>query len=175
MPVLYVHGNHEGYGHNLDSVLDEIRSASAATDNVHLLDCGEYIVGQVRFLGATLWMDFQLFGDDERHASMLEAENVMTDYKRIRLAKKCYRKLRATDTLQYHAMQKSWLNKKLQECAASCSSLSLSTISTARVNDSIGISSAPASPALLCIAAKASQSTWASSTRRYPASTACCR
>ena len=115
LPVLYVHGNHEGYGHNLDSVLDEIRSASAATDNVHLLDCGEYIVGQVRFLGATLWTDFQLFGDDERHASMLEAESVMTDYKRIRLAKKCYRKLRATDTLQYHAMQKSWLNKKLQE------------------------------------------------------------
>lgn len=39
----------------------------------------------------------------------------MTDYKRIRLAKEGYRKLRATDTLQYHALQKSWLNKKLQE------------------------------------------------------------
>src|SRR5471032_2551068 len=115
LPVLYVHGNHEGYGQNLDSVLDEIRSASAATDNVRLLDCGEYIVGQVRFLGATLWTDFQLFGDDERQTSMLEAENVMTDYKRIRLAKKGYRKLRATDTFQYHALQKSWLNKKLQE------------------------------------------------------------
>ncbi|HWW73590.1 MAG TPA: metallophosphoesterase family protein [Duganella sp.] len=115
LPVLYVHGNHEGYGHNLDSVQDEIRGASAATDNVHFLNCDEYIQNGVRFLGATMWTDFRLFGDDERPASMREAEAVMTDYKRIRLAKKGYRKLRAADTAQFHAIEKSWLIKKLDE------------------------------------------------------------
>jgi Icc-related predicted phosphoesterase len=39
----------------------------------------------------------------------------MTDYKRIRLAKKGYRKLRAADTAQFHAIEKSWLTKKLEE------------------------------------------------------------
>lgn len=115
VPVLYVHGNHEAYGKNLDDVQDEIEYACAATPNVHFLNCGEFRHENVRFLGATLWTDFRLFGDDERPASMREAEAVMTDYKRIRLAKKGYRKLRASDTAQFHAVHKSWIAKKLAE------------------------------------------------------------
>jgi len=115
LPVLYVHGNHEGYGKHLDSVQDEIAQASERAGNVHFLDCGERVFGGVRFLGATLWTDFRLFGDDERQAGMRAAEAVMTDYKRIRLAKKGYRKLRAADTAQYHAQHKSWLSGKLDD------------------------------------------------------------
>ena len=115
LPVLYVHGNHEGYGHNLDEVQDELRAACRAAGNVHLLDCGEHVIEDVRFLGATLWTDFRLFGDDTRQAAMREAEAFMTDYKRIRLAKKGYRKLRAADTAQFHALQRSWLRRKLEE------------------------------------------------------------
>ena len=115
LPVVYVHGNHEGYGDKLETVQDEIRHASLASGNVHFLDCGEYVHDQVRFLGATMWTDFRLFGDDERQAAMRESENVMNDYKRIRLAKKEYRKLRAADTAQFHAAARSWLGKKLDE------------------------------------------------------------
>jgi predicted phosphodiesterase len=115
LPVLYVHGNHEGYGHNLDDVQEQIQAACLAAGNVHFLNCGEHVIDHVRFLGATMWTDFRLFGDDERQTSMREAEAVMTDYKRIRLARKGYRKLRAADTAQYHSMQKSWLQKKLGE------------------------------------------------------------
>jgi predicted phosphodiesterase len=115
LPVIYVHGNHEGYGHNIDDVQVEIQAACAITENVHFLNCSEYTIGQVRFLGTTMWTDFRLFGDDERQASMRGAEAVMTDYKRIRLAKKGYRKLRAADTAQFHSIEKSWLKKKLEE------------------------------------------------------------
>lgn len=115
LPVLYVHGNHEGYGQNLEGAQADIRAACALTDNVHFLDCGEYIIGQVRFLGATLWTDFRLFGDEQRQVAMYEAEATMADYKRIRLAKKGYRTLRASDTAQFHARQKSWLRQKLAE------------------------------------------------------------
>jgi rubrerythrin len=66
-------------------------------------------------LGATLWTDFRLFGDDDRQAAMRTAETVMVDYKRIRLASKEYRKLRAADTAQFHAMHRSWLTQKLAE------------------------------------------------------------
>ena len=62
-----------------------------------------------------MWTDFRLFGDDERPACMREAEAVMIDYKRIRLAKQRYRKLRAANTAQFHAIEKSWLTKKLDE------------------------------------------------------------
>lgn len=115
LPVLYVHGNHEGYGHHLDEVQGDIEALSIASGNVHFLHWGAFIQDQVCFLSATMWTDFQLFGDGDRQAAMREAEAVMSDYQRIRLAGKGYRKLRAADTARFHAMQKSWLIKKLEE------------------------------------------------------------
>ncbi len=115
IPVLYVHGNHEAYGRNLDTTQDEIAAACAASGNVRFLDCGEYIAGSVRFLGATMWTDFCLYGTDSRAAAMRAAEAVMNDYRRIRLANKGYRKLRAPDTASYHALHKKWLANKLDE------------------------------------------------------------
>lgn len=115
IPVLYVHGNHEAYGRNLEDVQEEIEAAATLTENVHFLNCGEYRVGNVRFLGATLWTDFRLFGEDGRQAAMRAAEAVMLDYKRISVTSKEYRKLRAADTIQFHAMHRSWLTHKLGE------------------------------------------------------------
>ncbi len=115
IPVIYVHGNHEAYGKKLEDVQENIAAACAETDNVHFLNCNEFVLGKVRFLGATLWTDFRLFDDDSRQACMREAEDVMADYKRIRLAKSGYRKLRAADTAKYHAIHKSWLRQKMDE------------------------------------------------------------
>lgn len=115
IPVLYVHGNHEGYGHNIDSELEKIRAASEATDNVKFLNCDEHRIGTVRFLGAALWTDFKLFGEDRRYAAMAQAESTMTDYRRIRLASKRYRRLRAADTALFHESQKAWISEKLAE------------------------------------------------------------
>lgn len=114
-PVLYVSGNHEAYGKNLDDVQDDIEAACTGVPNVHFLNCSAHIHESARFIGATLWTDFKLFGDDTRADAMREAESVITDYKRIRLAKKGYRKLRAADTAQLHALHKSWIKKKLEE------------------------------------------------------------
>jgi len=85
-PVLYVAGNHEAYGKNLDDVQDDIEAACLDVPNVHFLNCSEYIHENVRFIGATLWTDFKLLGDDTRADAMREAESAMTDYKR-RLSK----------------------------------------------------------------------------------------
>ncbi|WP_256080802.1 metallophosphoesterase [Massilia sp. YIM B04103] len=115
IPVIYVHGNHEGYGHNLDNEIENIRAASAATENVKFLNCDEYRIGNVRFLGATFWTDFKLFGAEQRYFAMAQAQSVMTDYRRIRLANKGYRKLRASDTAQFHETHKAWLSAKLAE------------------------------------------------------------
>lgn len=115
IPVVYVHGNHEAYGEKLESMQDDLRAAEAIHPDLHFLNCDEFQCSNVRFLGATLWTDFRLFGDDTRQAAMRDAEAVMNDYQRIRLAAKGYRKLRAADTAQLHALQRSWLQKKLDE------------------------------------------------------------
>jgi len=115
LPVLYVHGNHEAYGKNLEDIDKKIQEACAQVPNVHFLNRGEYVYRNVRFLGATMWTDFCLFGEVERLGAMRAAEAVMVDYKRIRLANQGYRKLRATDTAQIHASHKSWLKTRLAE------------------------------------------------------------
>lgn len=115
IPVLYVHGNHEAYGRNLEEVQEDIEAAAAITENVHFLNCGEYRIGNVRFLGATLWTDFRLFGDDNWRTAMSAAEAVMVDYKRIKLASKDGLKLGAADTAHFHAMHRYWLTQKLAE------------------------------------------------------------
>ncbi len=115
LPVLYVHGNHEGYGRNLEDMQEDIVAACATSGNVHFLDSGEFILGRVRFLGATLWTDFRLFGNETRMLSMATAAEVMNDYRRIHLAKEGYRTLCPADTAGLHERQVAWLEGKLDE------------------------------------------------------------
>jgi predicted phosphodiesterase len=117
LPVLYVHGNHEAYGKNLEMVQEDIQKACAASGHVHFLNGGEFHLADLHFLGATLWTDFRLFSDQDvdRRIAMSEAEQGMNDYHRIRLAGQGYRKLRAADTAQIHADQRTWLAEKLHE------------------------------------------------------------
>jgi len=115
IPVLYVTGNREAYGNNLEDVHRDIEAACLATENVHFLQCGEFVMGNTRFLGATLWTDFKLFGDDTRTAAMHEAEFLMNDYRRIRLASAGHRNLRASDTAKFHNDERNWLESKLSE------------------------------------------------------------
>ncbi len=115
VPVLYVHGNHEGYGGNLDDVQEEIRTASAASDHVKFLNDSVHVIGPVRFLGTTLWTDFCLFGDRRRAEAMDAAGQEMADYRHIRLAGPENRKLRATDTARWHRTHREWLAARLSE------------------------------------------------------------
>lgn len=114
-PVLYVSGNHEFYGEALDEMDDAIRAECEKYSNVHYLDCEEYLLQGVRFLGVTLWTDFCLFGSDIKPYVMVDVGNAMNDYQRIRVASAGYRKLRPPDTAQLHASQKAWLERKLDE------------------------------------------------------------
>ena len=115
LPVLYVHGNHEGYGQNLDEAQHEIAEACAATSHVHYLDRREKVIDGVRFLGATLWTDFKLYGREFYPAALYDAGQHMNDYKRIRLAKKGYRKLKPRDTEGWHFEHRRWLAERLAE------------------------------------------------------------
>jgi predicted phosphodiesterase len=82
-PVLYVPGNHEFYGGSLDGVASELEQLSAGTC-IRVLDNAEIVTGGVRFLGTTLWTDFQLFGAGRSAAAMALGQDLMRDFSRIR-------------------------------------------------------------------------------------------
>jgi len=85
-PVVYVAGNHEYYESDWASTRAALRTAAAASANVRLLDDGVTLVGGVRFLGATLWTDFALFGAAERARCEAAATEFIADFRLIRRA-----------------------------------------------------------------------------------------
>lgn len=112
LPIIYVAGNHELYGHALPSLWQKLR-AEAAAHNVIFLENKAAAVGPVRFLGCTLWTDLRYFGDDA--AGRIMAAAVMRDYRMIRVEPQ-YRKLTPRDTQAMHSASLRWLQGELQSC-----------------------------------------------------------
>jgi predicted phosphodiesterase len=57
-PIVYVSGNHEYYRGNIVGVSEEIRILSEDL-NVYFLNPGSVIIGDVTFIGGTLWTNFR--------------------------------------------------------------------------------------------------------------------
>ena len=110
-PVVYVLGNHEFYGQKIPKLVDEIKAAAQGT-NVYVLENDLVKIGDVTFLGATLWTDFKLFGNAV--LAEVAAQTGLTDFRRIRLIPS-YRKFRPADARRFHARTLEWLqNQSLQ-------------------------------------------------------------
>lgn len=111
-PVIYVAGNHEYYGSVMSEVAQKIRMETAGS-NVHFLDNEEFIVGNVRFLGATLWTDFDIEGEAWREAAMGYAKNNMSDFQVIQSKHK--QALTPEQSRALHVKSLAWLKFKLAE------------------------------------------------------------
>lgn len=84
-PILYVIGNHEYYGAELLGLRKQIqfkaKALRAAGHAIFVLDNEAMVLGDVRFLGSTLWTDYRLFGDGMEMAfAMSEAKQCMNDH-----------------------------------------------------------------------------------------------
>lgn len=80
--VIYVAGNHEFYGCDRRDVLSLLRSAADDT-GVHFLDNDEVTINDIRFLGATLWTDFELFGAILKESAINAGKNGLNDFRLI--------------------------------------------------------------------------------------------
>lgn len=107
--IIYVAGNHEFYGRNRLEVLSRIRIAARDCD-VDFLDNDELIIDDTRFLGATLWTDFRLFGDENRRECMVEAINGLNDF---RVIHEGHRHFTPMDSVVLHEESVKWLQEKL--------------------------------------------------------------
>lgn len=118
LPVIYVPGNHEFYKGEHSRVLRDLRAACAATSNVHLLDMDKITIGDVEFLGATLWTDFALYRGTE--LGVLSAEGYAargtSDFTgSIRFESRgVFRKFQPQDTIQMHVAARQWLTNELK-------------------------------------------------------------
>lgn len=76
--VIYVMGNHEHYHGDVAKSADKIRGllTSNGLNNIHFLDKGFVDIGDVRFIGGTLWTDM----NGENEITMRHVERRMNDF-----------------------------------------------------------------------------------------------
>jgi predicted phosphodiesterase len=111
-PVVYVLGNHEYYGATLDGAMAELKHLCKGT-SVHVLHCEEAVLGGVRFLGATLWTDFDLFGLGEpKAAAMAAAQRMIRDFSVIR-TDEAGTLFTPDDSAALFGRHAAWLGRKL--------------------------------------------------------------
>jgi hypothetical protein len=115
VPVVYVPGNHEGWGGHWDHTIAKMRELAAGT-NVHVLYRDTVVLAGIRFLGATLWTDFSAW-PDRRQALEAAAEVTrsayapgMRDYRKIRMGG--YRRLHPADVIKLNQDDRPFLLKE---------------------------------------------------------------
>lgn len=112
MPCVYVAGNHEFYGNSVMEGLEWGREAARQCPEVHFLENRSVVLGGVRFLGCTLWTDFELDGDEDTAKAM--ASVLMNDYRRV-----LWRSLPGKEmftpemALELHQRSRAWLETEL--------------------------------------------------------------
>jgi predicted phosphodiesterase len=110
-PVLYVAGNHEGYGCDIDRTVEKAKHAAEGS-KVFVLQNEAIRLGSVTFAGATLWTDFDLFGDQWR--AMRVAGDRMNDFRKIRTARYADR-FRPQHALARHIRSRAFLETEMRK------------------------------------------------------------
>jgi len=82
-PIVYVPGNHEFHGGEIEARLSEGRAAAIGT-RVNLLDRETVVINGARFIGAVLWTDYDFF-PGIRDEAMIHASKALEDHRAIRI------------------------------------------------------------------------------------------
>jgi predicted phosphodiesterase len=110
-PVIYIAGNHEGYGCDIDRTIEKAKEAAAGT-SIHVLQDESVQIGDVTFAGATLWTDFDLLGD-QRLAMRIAGER-MNDFRKIRIHQYQHRFL-PQHALARHMQSRAYLETEMRK------------------------------------------------------------
>jgi predicted phosphohydrolase len=108
-PVIYVPGNHEFYGHDIELTTE---LEAAAPENITVLSDDALVLDGVRFLGSALWTDFKLHGEGEAWFARERARRYMNDFVRIRQGG---HRFRPEDSVELHEASRTWLVCQLEQ------------------------------------------------------------
>lgn len=108
-PIVYVLGNHEYYGYDWLKLIPQARDV-ARQHEVHFLEDDTVVIDGVRFLGCTLWTDFELFGIAQQVSCMGVSAKMMNDF---RIVTSEAGKLTPAQTRDRHLTSRAWLEGEL--------------------------------------------------------------
>lgn len=112
-PVIYVPGNHEYYDSSLTTVNADFLRRAEKFQNVNILAPGTVELAGIRFIGCTLWTDYELFGKDHRDQAMAICGKTIPDHARIKEVDAM--PFTPSTALAQHLTQRRWLKDRLAE------------------------------------------------------------
>lgn len=80
IPIIYIPGNHEFEGKRIDQQLDDLRELLRPFENVHFLYNESVVIDNIKFIGSTLWTNFELDGPEKVKENMDWAKNNVVDF-----------------------------------------------------------------------------------------------
>ncbi len=110
--VIYVAGNHEFYRHDIGATREAMKTFCVGNPRLHYLDNEGVVIDGVRFLGCTLWTDFELFGEDQIQQCLFDGARSLNDFRVIRNGDG---RFTTYDSLELHKESLKWLETKLLE------------------------------------------------------------
>jgi Icc-related predicted phosphoesterase len=110
--VIYVLGNHEFYREATPQLISKLKQLSKGT-HIYVLENEAVSINGVRFLGCTLWTDFQLYGDID--VAIAAAQLKMNDFQRIRVSPQ-YHKIKPSHTVVWHKNSRRWIEQEIESC-----------------------------------------------------------
>jgi len=120
-PVCVVAGNHEFYGLTYDETIEEISEAAALYPNINFLNRSVFYHDNLRIIGATLWTDFDFFGEQPR-SMMLNStrtygeKGFTTPYPDFySIYKDNVEHIRPEDMLEWHQRDKDWIMQEIDK------------------------------------------------------------
>lgn len=113
IPILMTMGNHEYYRRHLAGELALARQLAPLYD-VHLLKNDAVVLGGVRFVGATLWTDYRLFGAVNVPGAMRTASEGLRDHKRVTWSKQPWQRFRPAEALLLHSRSRTFIAETLR-------------------------------------------------------------
>jgi Icc-related predicted phosphoesterase len=113
IPIVMTMGNHEYYRRHFAGELASAREL-APLFGVHLLENDAIVLGGVRFVGATLWTDYCLFGPVNVPLAMRAASDGLRDHKRITWSKQPWQRFRPAEALLLHSRTRTYIADALK-------------------------------------------------------------
>lgn len=109
--ILYVAGNHEYYFHDYQELHSRLQNEARAL-GIILLENDQHIADGFRFLGATLWTDFEYWGANKKSFAMEKGKEWLNDFRTIEFGNRYFT---PQDSVDLNLNTLNWLEAKLAE------------------------------------------------------------
>ena len=80
--IVYVGGNHEGYGYVINDVHKVLRNLTVSNPNFHFLENDTVTIDGINFVGATTWTNYEVGNLGLPHLNMIHAKQ-LNDFRRV--------------------------------------------------------------------------------------------